>query len=82
MSNLSLIHSLMCIRDSSDVVTITANNGYFYANGVQLKEFSDKLWYKMRIEAKPVTQTADIDVYKRQSQKRIFTGLPEHSSST
>ncbi len=47
---------------NSDVVTITANNGYFYANGVQLKEFSDKLWYKMRIEANPVTQTADIKI--------------------
>ena len=47
---------------NDDIVRFTAANGKLYANGVELKSFTDKLWYKLRVEANPYTQTADIKV--------------------
>lgn len=44
------------------VVEITAKNGKFYANGIELKQFTDQLWYDLRIEADMQTQKADIKV--------------------
>lgn len=46
-----------------ELVRITTQAGRFYANGVDLgKTFSDKLWWKLRIEADFASQKADIKV--------------------
>lgn len=64
--------------DGKDIVRITTDGGKFYANGVCLKEFSDKLWYKMRIEADTKTQTAIIKVNAKAIATVPFLNATEH----
>jgi len=55
-----------------NVITFTTKNGKMYAGATELREYSDMMWYMVRIVADTKTQTAQIKV----SGKTIAENIP------
>ena len=55
-----------------DVVSFTTNAGKMYANGKELREYSEFMWYMVRLVADTDTKTAEIKV----SGKTVAKDIP------
>lgn len=66
------------MSDGNSIVSFTSRNGKLYANGTYLKDFSDKLWYKMRIEADVESQTAVIKINAKKIAEVPFSSKSEY----
>mgnify|MGYP002576219601 FL=1 len=50
--------SYALLSNGKETAKLTVENSKLYINGTFVKQLSDKLWHKLRIEADPATQTA------------------------